>query len=245
VTSQQVYKKQGPARFLVALILLALAGVVSLALAPFGQLAPPNVDPQLFRWLALIQPAILAIGAAYAGYRLAPRVGFDAPLLRAILGGEPAKQVIVVQLGPAIVGGVVSGGVLIAYSTIAVDAAFDLPIVTKLLYGGVTEEIIARWGVMSFAVWACFKLQLSGEKLEARHFWTGNILASVLFSVGHFPMLSSLSPAPSTLMLWAVFACNMAPALIFGWLFAHRGLEAAILAHACAHLFATAYGNLA
>jgi hypothetical protein len=227
----------GSGRFLTILMLLALVSVASLAWAPLDRLAPPDMDPQMFRWLALIQPAILVIGATFLGHKFAPRVGPDAPLLRAVVSGDPLKPVLIRQMGPAMAGAAISGAILICYSAVAISPPFELPLITKLLYGGIAEELMARWGVMSFGVWLVFRLHKSKAEPQAYHFWIGNIVAAGLFAAGHLPLLLALSTPLSSWLLAAVFICNMAPALIFGWLFTRHGLEAAIAAHAGAHLW--------
>ncbi|MFN9376555.1 MAG: hypothetical protein ACK564_05950, partial [Novosphingobium sp.] len=62
-------------------IALSLLGVASLLLAPIELLAPPGIDPVAFKWLSLIQPAILAVLAVVLGHSLAHRNGLDAPAL--------------------------------------------------------------------------------------------------------------------------------------------------------------------
>ncbi len=224
------------------LSLLGLIGVGSLALAPIGSLAPEGIDPDTFRWLALIQPAILTIGAALLGHAFARRVGLDAPLLRAIMTGGPAGRVLLNQAGPALIGGIMSGAVLLLYAATARGAlppSFEVPAATRLLYGGVTEEIIARWGVMSFAAWLGWRLFGNRSAPTTAHLWFGNATAALLFSLGHLPLLFALNgPATPGWLIAAVVGGNMVPALIFGWLYARRGLEAAMIAHASAHVMA-------
>jgi hypothetical protein len=241
MTISERHMQRGPVSLLAALLLLALLGVGSLALAPLDHMAPPNVDPQLFRWLALVQPAILAIGATYLGYMFAPRVGLEAPLLTAALTGGSVRHVFIRQLGPAMIGGAASTLMLILYALVAPQSAFQLPLLTKLLYGGVTEEIIARWGVMSFLIWVVAKLLRGGNKLATLHVRIGIVLAALLFAAGHLPVLLALAPPPSAVLLWSAFASNMIPALMFGWLFQRHGLEAAIMAHAIAHVGAATW----
>jgi len=50
---------------------MGLAGVLSLALLPLEQLAPPGTPAALIRSAALIQPALLLAIAVFAGQRLA------------------------------------------------------------------------------------------------------------------------------------------------------------------------------
>lgn len=238
--------QQGAGRFLVAAIALALVGVLSLALMPMASLAPEGVDPELFRWLALVQPAMLAIISVLIGHFLARRVGLDAPLLRALVTRQPVGQILGGQLKAGVIGGLVSGIFLVGYMISASgDApALELPLATKLLYGGITEEFIARWGLMSLGVWLAVKVSRTKDQPQSYHYWIGNFFAAALFAAGHFPVLFAASETVSPLLIVAVVAGNMLPALVFGWLFQKRGLEAAIIAHAVAHLVGTAYAAI-
>lgn len=231
-------------RLLVGLTVLALAGVASLTLAPLGSLAPPGLSPDTFRWLALVQPAILAIGAALIGHFFAHRVGLDAPLVRAVLHRQAAGRLLLRQISAGAIGALFAGGVLIIYSAVTADSlrqTFTLPLSTRLLYGGVAEEIIARWGVMSLFVWASWRLANSSVPVQAHHFWIGNFLAALMFALGHLPILFALGDAsPETGIVAAVLFGNLLTALIFGWLYSRRGLEAAMFAHAGAHVIAAA-----
>ena len=62
---------------------------------------------------------------------------------------------------------------------------------------------------------------------------------ALLFAAGHLPMLFFLLPEPPGVLILMVLAGNALPGLLFGWLFWRRGLEAAMIAHALAHLFGT------
>lgn len=146
---------------------------------------------------------------------------------------------------PAIIGGMAVCAVLAAYgmltaSTFAdpVDpmsvrlANFQMPLTTKLLYGGIGEELLARWGLMSFFALIALKLGL----LRSQSLWVGNGIAALLFGLGHLPFLYLLTPSPPTWLIATVIIGNIVPGLIFGWLFARKGIESAMIAHALGHL---------
>lgn len=238
--------KPGSTGLLAASVALSLAGTASLALTPLEQLAPAGIDPAAFKWLSLFQPAILAAAAVAIGHSLAGRVGLDAPLLRALVTRQAFAPILKQQLAPAILAGLVAGLILIAYHALAKSytlAAFELPLAAKLMYGGITEEFIARWGLMSLGVWLAFKTGRRASVPVPLHYWAGNCFAAALFAAGHLPVLLTAA-APSTLIAAAMVG-NFLPALLFGWLFQTRGLEAAIMAHMTAHLTASACSVLA
>jgi hypothetical protein len=227
--------------------LVGLLGAASLALVPIERLVPgPQPMPlplPVLRLLTTLQPALLVLAATALGAWAAPKVRLDAPLIRAAVERRPMLPVLRGQLPPAVVAGVATAVVLVAYSllTRSLDAAplpFEVPLVTRLLYGGIAEELLMRWGLMSLLVWGTWRLASSREPVPAWCFWAGAAGAALLFALGHLPVLLIAYPDPSSALLAAVLAGNAAPGLVFGWLFWRRGIEAAMIAHALAHLFA-------
>lgn len=93
------------------------AGGRLVAAGPLELLAPPGIDPVAFKWLSLIQPAILAVLAVVMGHSLAHRNGLDAPALRALVTRQPVAPVLVGQIKPGILVGLAAGLVLAAYKT--------------------------------------------------------------------------------------------------------------------------------
>lgn len=106
-----------------------------------------------------------------------------------------------------------------------------------VLYGGVVEEILMRWGLMSLFV-------LAAWKLLSRHapapppvaVWTGIVLAALLFAMGHLPVLVASGAEIGAPLLIRTLFWNALLGLIFGWLYATRDLESAMLAHAGFHI---------
>lgn len=234
-------------RFVVRLALLGLIGTLSLLLAPLERLVPVDANPLAFRLMAMIQPAILGLGALFLGAWAAPKVGLDAPVVRAWADRRPIWPELKEQIPAAVVIGLLAGLVLLAFASAVSRAelteplkAIELPLATKLLYGGIVEELLLRWGVMSLLVWIAWRLSGRREPVPPFCYWAGATVAAVLFAVGHLPVLFLLVPDPPSWLLALVLAANAVPGLMFGWLYWRRGLEAAMLAHALAHLFSTA-----
>ena len=118
-------------------------------------------------------------------------------------------------------------------------AAFAVPLATKLLYGGVTEELLTRWGLVSLFAWVGRRVAGSSAHAGAIVPAAAVTLAAILFGIGHLPLLHLIAPAAGPGLVASVLLANIVPGLFFGWLFITRGLEAAIIAHAGAHLLST------
>ena len=235
-----------------ALLALGVVALLSLLLAPLELLQPAAVHlpPLAFRSVALINPVILLVVAVAIGTWLAPSVGLDAPLVRALIRGEGAGAVLRQQILPALAVGLVTAFILYGYSVITTPwfaAATKLPdvpmaIATKLLYGGVVEELLTRWGIMTLFIWAGWRLMRRPDPVPSALYLVGAALAALLFAAGHLPLLYLMMPSPPAGLIAAVIIGNSLPGFLFGLLFWRRGLEAAMIAHAAAHLLFTLSG---
>ena len=60
-----------------------------------------------------------------------------------------------------------------------------LPLPTRLLYGGLTEELLLRWGLMTLIVWTAWRLFEKGKGKPQTVCLIGAIIASsVIFGLG-------------------------------------------------------------
>jgi hypothetical protein len=192
------------------------------------------------------------VGAAWIGTVLAPRIGLDAPAVRVALAGASPVPVLRRQAPLAVWAGLGTGLLLAGYTTatgpyfqtLDVEAASRLqaltpPLATRLLYGGIAEEIIARWGVMTLAAWLAWRLL---ERPVAGVYWIGIMTAALIFALAHLPFLYGVAGDPPVWLIVAATATNGLAGAVFGWLFWRRGLEAAMMAHTLAHVTAALIG---
>ena len=111
----------------------------------------------------LVQTSVLLAVAVLGGVFLAPQVGLSAPAAEAAVSHRSVIDAIRPQLLPGIAGGLVGGVAISVFSLIllphlpaefvAAGRKLSLPLVTRLLYGGISEEILVRWGLMTLLVW--------------------------------------------------------------------------------------------
>ena len=225
-------------RLLALLVALAVVAALSLALVPFETL--PDVPPDIPRIAFVVQPAILAVVGAALGWWAAPKVGISAPALSALAHGRmpsaPARKTWLSVGGVALATASILVGFSAATEDVMLEAvgSFEIPLVTRLFYGGVGEELIMRGGVLSAIALGLTKLSAT----PAMALWIANAFSAALFAVSHFGMLFAFVPDPSAGLMAATFAGNFVPGLLFGWLFITRGLDSAIAGHAGAHLIA-------
>lgn len=232
------------------LTLLGALGVASLLLVPLERVLPLALPAILVRLLGTLQPAILMIAFTALGAWLAPKVGLDAPLVRAGVENRPVRPILRSQLPAAVLAGLLMAAVILLYDAryasmlVARDSSpladLELPLITRALYGGIVEELMLRWGVMSLLVWLAWKMSRAREAVPLWCYWFGMALAALLFAAGHLPLLFSLQDSPSAELVGAVLIGNSIGGMLFGWLFWRKGLEAAMMAHALSHVFAAA-----
>jgi len=67
-------------------------------------------------------------------------------------------------------------------------------------------------------------------------YWIAIALSTLLFALGHFPVVFLAISEPSFTLLSYILIGNSIAGLVFGWLYWKKGLEAAIIAHAFAHV---------
>jgi membrane protease YdiL (CAAX protease family) len=113
----------------------------------------------------------------------------------------------------------------------------SLSLFARVLYGGVTEELLLRWGVMTILVWFAWALPKRRQDVPGPgHIWFGIVVSAFLFGAGHLPAASILAgPLNSVAVVWVV-GVNTSFGLLFGYLFWRYGLESAMIAHGLTHL---------
>lgn len=229
---------------------LGVVGVLSLLLQP----PHPALSRQLQQtgalsgeWLpllALVNPLVLLTLMAAAGAALAHRVGLRSRLAGTASGGFPLQR--------AVMSGLVLAGLVVALDRLwlpylgpewtQVQALSDsVPPVARLamgiLYGGLAEEIMMRWGLMSLIAWALARLcqaRSGNGGLSPLLAWSAVLVAALVFAAGHLPVLA-LTVELTPVVIGRTVVLNMLAGIAYGWLFWRQGLESAMIAHASTH----------
>jgi membrane protease YdiL (CAAX protease family) len=208
-----------------------------------GQVQEPLPAPLWVISLAgLAQSALLLALATWAGIKLSPSVDFRAPAIEAVVTGRPIGPALRPQLLPSLIAGVLGGISLFTafrYAPAAVaqlQDRFAIPIVARVLYGGITEEILLRWGLMTALAWLAWRfLQQRRGPVRAGCAWLAIAVSALIFAAGHLPAASVLIGALDVAVVAFVIGVNSSFGLLFGYLFWRHGLESAMIAHALAH----------
>lgn len=226
--------------------LLVLGMLAYLAASPFffhfiAAIIAQSGEPSSIPIAALVAiegvQASLFIGlAAWAFVVLGPPMGLDAPVLR---GVQRLRDVLV----PAILAGTFATLVLVAVSLgfrpflpaelhkTATDAANAMggPLlgISASFYGGIIEETMMRLGLMTLLAFALSKARVP----RTAALLGANLAAALLFGVGHLPAAQALGVPLTPALVASIILGNAVGGVVFGWLFAKRGIEAAMVAH--------------
>ena len=211
-------------------LLVVVSAAGSLAFVPFllAQAAGPASADELTGFLVFTSS--LAIGASWFGLGWADRLGLPLPLLRAWERGAPLRlerRALLISLAAGLAFGAIglatlswvgmSGG----SGSLAVRAA-------STGFAAITLEVILHLGLMSGMA-----VLLRGRVRAAI------VVTAALFAAFH---LSDAGGQPLDVALLGA-AVNGLGGLVFGWLYATRGFEYLVLAHAVAHLVTVGVGG--
>lgn len=216
--------------------------------AQFAQGTPAlrELPDAVLRLLLLVNPLILVTVAAGVGAVFAHRVG----LRSALAGAADARLDAATAVGIGLALAAVLAGADAALvdrlgsawrqAVAASDAQPWLPRLTLgVLYGGLTEEVLLRWGLMSLVVGALARLirraGRSAGPVRDGVVWLGIAVSAAVFAVGHLPALSQSVELTGPIVA-RTLGLNALAGLAYGWLFWRRGLESAMLAHATTHV---------
>jgi hypothetical protein len=242
------------AKTFLALFGLGLLGVLALIPVIMRQLAalPPELIElpiPVLAALSLLNPLILLAIAVGIGTLLAHRVGLRSLVAEQVRTGTAIWP----QLRPAIpmAFGLGLGFMLV---TVVLDRLIDpfanaemigelpaagnpfMQLVMGLLYGGITEELLLRWGFMSLLVWLGWRVFQRGAGVaRSAIVWAAIILAAILFGVGHLPAMASVVEL-TPLIIMRTILLNALGGIVFGWLFWRHNLETAMVCHGAFHV---------
>ena len=184
------------------------------------------------------------------GLFFANRIGLGLPLVEAFLRGESVADRVRTFLPLSIAIGVIASLLIIGLEFVIFQPALMRELGNSInplnlqtaqppawqgflasFYGGISEEVMLRLFVMSLFAWLGSFISKTAEgKPTSAVFWIANILAAVLFGIGHLPATAIIIPL-TPLVITRAIVLNGLAGVAFGWLYWKRGLESAIVAH--------------
>lgn len=107
----------------------------------------------------------------------------------------------------------------------------------SVLYGGIVEELLLRFFLMSLIALLVWKIFFrKRENVPTGVLIAANVIAAVLFAAGHLPATLLLFGELTVPMLVRCFLLNGGFGLLFGWLYRRYGIQYAMLSHALLHV---------
>ncbi|MCU0607976.1 MAG: CPBP family glutamic-type intramembrane protease [Candidatus Edwardsbacteria bacterium] len=238
-------------RFLIIWVACAvgyLSGIPLIrAMLPEFTAAVRITAPPAIVLIALLPLCLLAMGLAIIiadGYSRS--AGMGTPLIDAWVDKSPSWPVLKSFLFLSLV-----SALAVAVTTIGIDRVFFIPLLPAALsegsgstlwqdlitslYGGIVEEVLLRYLLMSVIVVALRKacrFQATNNTL----IWTAILASSFVFGVSHLPITAAIAPLTAPVVLRALLL-NGIGGVLFGWLYWKKGLESSIVTHFMANVF--------
>lgn len=208
------------------------ASVAEEALAAFGSVQKLSV-------VTAVQAAGYAVVLGFAGCLLAQIIGLWKPV-------RLEKKPLLLTLTLSLVFGILFSldawtfgrwEPMIAQSV--PSSVTPVAFAASVLYGGVVEEIMLRLFFMTgiaFVLGKVFCRKTPAAQWKLWVFSAANVLAALLFAVGHLPGTIALFGGVTPLLLVRGFLFNGGFGLLFGWLYRRYGIQYAMIAHAGLHI---------
>lgn len=185
----------------------------------------------------ILQIAVYTFVCGFVGHILAGKLGLLTPF-------RFEKKPLLITLAVSLVGGILFsldywtfGAAIPGIRESTAATLTPTVIAASVLYGGIVEELMLRFFMMSiiaFLLWKVFARK--AETAPTAVIVAANIIAAVLFAAGHLPATVMLFGSLSPLILLRCFLLNGGFGLLFGWLYRKFGIHYAMVSHAVLHI---------
>lgn len=214
--------------------LLLLMGIIgAVAIMPYAMQMQHSVSfTPIMIFASIVQGIILSAIAIFVGMLASRSLGFT-------IWSDPGRFPLAALLG-------IAGGVLV----LLLEIFIFLPHLPEALsavgnsghiapwkgvlagfYGGINEEILMRFLMLSGLLWIITRFWHTPEGgAVIAAFWIVNILIGVIFGLSHLPAVTAVAGITPLLAIRAI-VLNLGPGVIFGWIFWKWGLSAAMVSH--------------
>lgn len=235
-----------------ALILLPLAAIGgyftgTYAFASYGEemqqlLLEQIGSAQILAVITMAQSVMYTVFCAVVGYILAEKTG----LLKSF---KIEKSKLMVTVVAGLVCGIIfaSDYWLFGKSIPQVAASYGTGVtfnnidtwISSVLYGGIVEELMLRFFLMSLVAWIIWKLffkKCAKEHIPVKVFAIANILCAIVFAAGHLPATLITFGELTVLIVFRCFLMNGLFGAVFGELYRRYGIQYAMAGHVVPHV---------
>lgn len=224
----------------IKLFALGMLGVLSLLTVTLP--VPPQIvaqfSPLQIKLMTLVNPIILLLIATTIGVFANKSINLKLANFDGFLRYD--NKTLLDLAKTAVLGGIIAGGLITAlthFTETLVDTSklqnLEMTLAARLLYGGITEEILMRFGLMTSVAALLYKF----AKFGMSNALLGGLIAStVLFALGHIPVVLAADPNPSLGLITHILLGNSIAGVFFGYLYWKRGLDYSMVAHMFTHL---------
>ncbi|KKO52720.1 CPBP family glutamic-type intramembrane protease [Paenibacillus sp. DMB20] len=187
-----------------------------------------TTSKQAIFMIVFIQTLFLVALASAAGAYMGPEVGLRDPFIEGIINNEFNLQSILDQFIWGIVGGMICSLVWMSSYYFLIRPNLDdktvqisemlrnrLGLWTRITSGGIVEEVLFRWGLLSLVLWGMsFFIESSSTA-----FWLSLLLTGISFGLLHIPGNIQAGCKPSFLFVASALLGNLWVSLFCGFLF--------------------------
>lgn len=201
--------------------------------------------------IVIIQMLIMTFLMSLVGLVLSPYTGLKDPILQNLFHDQSFVNPLFAILLPALAYAV--GGTLIFLGlyegvvsrildkdTLAAmkKIRWHLSLSACVLYGGIVEEVIVRWGLMNLIT---FFILLA---LGVKNVWLlvcVAVVSGLMYSMSQVPAYLAAGCRKSRGFIYSMLLLNSCLSLLFGWVFIQYGIIAAMITHMLFHFIWYAY----
>ncbi|WP_249870726.1 CPBP family intramembrane glutamic endopeptidase [Oceanobacillus saliphilus] len=234
------------ALFFSYLLGLSTLSTYSTQLEQLSEMTGISGPPEMLALLAVIPNFIILIITLVIGFFIAHKVGLKSAIIHPH-ARDKSKSEWIKGIKLAIILGSIAGVVLRGFDYLFQPFLPDgliellrpynaLEFITALLYGGILEELLMRFGLMSLLVFVFWKLfDRKSAKPSNWVFIFAIFISALLFALGHYSITAS-NIEMTTFIWFRMILLNGLPGLFYGWIYWKHNLELAMLAHMFTHI---------
>ena len=111
--------------------------------------------------------------------------------------------------------------------------------IASVFYGGIVEELLLRFFLMSLValvIWKGFFKKSKKEELPVKVFVIANAVCAFVFAAGHLPATISTFGELSLVIIFRCFLLNGVFGFVFGELYRKYGIQYAMIGHMGTHI---------